>query len=154
MSHPLGQWRVRLLVDRSGEPSTEVRPLNQTQTQTLAVKFAACPVDDRDPLIFHKTTVRLRINAELARCRPCDDVVFWNNRGEVTESSIANIVVFTDGKHWTPPREAGLLAGTFRDELISKGQLFERTITKRELETLRKFQLVNSVRGWMDAELS
>jgi para-aminobenzoate synthetase/4-amino-4-deoxychorismate lyase len=153
-SHPLGRWRVRLLVDRSGEASTEVRPLNQTLTHPLAVKFATCSVDDRDPLVFHKTTARSRINAELARCRPCDDVVFWNNRGEVTESSIANIVVFTDGKHWTPPREAGLLAGTFRDELISKGELFERTITKRELETLGKFQLVNSVRGWMDAELS
>jgi para-aminobenzoate synthetase/4-amino-4-deoxychorismate lyase len=152
--HPLGRWRVRLLVDRNGKPRTEVRRLNQTPEHPLSVKFSTCPIDDRDPLVFHKTTARARIDVELKRCHPCDDVVFWNCRGEVTESSIANIVVSTDGRNWTPPREAGLLAGTFREELISKGELFERTITKRELESLGKFQLVNSVRGWMDAELA
>jgi branched-subunit amino acid aminotransferase/4-amino-4-deoxychorismate lyase len=69
-------------------------------------------------------------------------------------TSIANVVVFAEGKHWTPPREAGLLAGTLRDELISKGKLFERTITKRELTECGSFTLINSVRGWMQAELS
>jgi para-aminobenzoate synthetase/4-amino-4-deoxychorismate lyase len=81
-------------------------------------------------------------------------VIFWNCRGEVTESTIANVVVFTNGKHWTPPREAGLLAGTLREELISKGELFERTITKGELEELGSFDLINSVRGWIPAEFS
>jgi para-aminobenzoate synthetase/4-amino-4-deoxychorismate lyase len=119
----------------------------------LGVKFATCPVDDLDPLLFHKITARSRYDVELERCRPCDDVIFWNCRDEVTESAIANVVVFTDGKHWTPPREAGLLAGTFREELISKGELFERTITKRELSELGTFALINSVRGWMQAEL-
>jgi len=142
-----------LLVDRKGNADVEVRPLEQTPKRPLAVKFAACPVDDRDPLVFHKTTARSRYDAELERCRPCDDVIFWNRREEVTESTIANIVVFTEGKHWTPPREAGLLAGTFRDELISRGELLERTITKRELMESGSFALINSVRGWMEAEL-
>jgi branched-subunit amino acid aminotransferase/4-amino-4-deoxychorismate lyase len=62
-------------------------------------------------------------------------------------------VIFTDGRYWTPPRAAGLLAGTLREELISKGQLFERTITKRELTELGAFSLINSVRGWMEVEL-
>jgi para-aminobenzoate synthetase/4-amino-4-deoxychorismate lyase len=63
-------------------------------------------------------------------------------------------VVFSEGKHWTPPREAGLLAGTLRGELISKGQLFERTITKDELAAAESFVLINSVRGWMPAKLT
>jgi para-aminobenzoate synthetase/4-amino-4-deoxychorismate lyase len=62
-------------------------------------------------------------------------------------------VVFTEGRYWTPPREAGLLAGTLREELIAKEELFERTITKRELTELGSFALINSVRGWMRAEL-
>jgi len=153
-SHPSGRWRVRLRVDRAGKPNIDVYPLDQTPTRPVSVKFAACPVDDRDPLVFHKTTARSRYDVELERNQPCDDVIFWNGRGEVTESTIANVVVFTDGKHWTPPREAGLLAGTFRDELIARGELFERTITKSELMELGKFALINSVRGWMDAEIS
>jgi para-aminobenzoate synthetase/4-amino-4-deoxychorismate lyase len=152
-SHPLGRSRVRLIVERTGAASVEVHPLERNREKPLAVKFATRPIDDRDPLLFHKTTARSRYDAELERCRPCDDVVFWNSRGEVTESAIANLVVFTEGRSWTPPREAGLLAGTFREELISKGELFERTITKRELTELGSFALINSVRGWMRAEL-
>lgn len=163
-SHASGRWRVRLRVDRAGKPSVEVYPLDERREvgsgkreasgRPLTVKFSACPVDAGDPLIFHKTTARSRYDVELKRNQPCDDVILWNARGEVTESTIANVVVFTDGKHWTPPREAGLLAGTFRDDLISRGELFERTITKDELAMLGGFALVNSVRGWMKAELS
>jgi para-aminobenzoate synthetase/4-amino-4-deoxychorismate lyase len=153
-SHPSGRLRARLIVERTGRASVEVHPLGRNRQMPLAVKFATSPIDERDPLLFHKTTARSRYDAQLERCRPCDDVIFWNTRGEVTESAIANVVVFTEGRYWTPPREAGLLAGTLREDLIAKGELFERTITKRELTELGSFALINSVRGWMRAELS
>jgi para-aminobenzoate synthetase/4-amino-4-deoxychorismate lyase len=152
-SHRTGRWRIRLIVERNGKAHIEQSPLGEPRTAPLAVKFASQAIDDRDPLVFHKTTARSRYDIELERCHPCDDVVFWNCRGEVTESTIANVVLLSEGKHWTPPREAGLLAGTFRDELIAKGELFERTITKEELANARTFALINSVRGWMSAKL-
>jgi para-aminobenzoate synthetase / 4-amino-4-deoxychorismate lyase len=152
-SHPLQRWRVRLIISRSGEARTEASALGGQRSVPLAVKFASRPVDDRDPLLFHKTTARARYEKELERCLPCDDVILWNERGEVTESTIANVVVYAEGKHWTPPREAGLLAGTFREELISKGELHVRTITKEELIAASSFFLINSVRGWMPATL-
>ena len=153
-SQPLKRWRIRLLVGRNGRVRTEAFPLGEPRTAPVAVRFASCAIDDHDPLVFHKTTARSRYDVELERCRPCDDVILWNSRGEVTESTVANIVVFSGGKHWTPPREAGLLAGTLRGELISKGQLFERTITKDELAAAESFALINSVRGWMPAKLT
>jgi para-aminobenzoate synthetase/4-amino-4-deoxychorismate lyase len=152
-SHRLGHWRIRLIVGRDGKGRTAVDPLGESPTVPVAVKFSSRAIDDRDPLVFHKTTARSRYDIELERCSPCDDVIFWNCRGEVTESTIANVVVSSEGRHWTPPREAGLLAGTLREELISKGELFERTITKEELASSRSFALINSVRGWMPAEI-
>jgi len=152
-SHPLRRWRIRLTVERNGAAHTEASPLGEPRTAAVAVKFASHAVDDRDPLVFHKTTARSRYDVELEQCHPCDDVIFWNCRGEVTESTIANVVVFSEGKHWTPPREAGLLAGTLREELISRGELFERTITKEELASAGSFALINSVRGWIPAKL-
>jgi para-aminobenzoate synthetase/4-amino-4-deoxychorismate lyase len=152
-SHRTGRWRIRLIVERNGKAHIEQSPLGEPRTSPLAVKFASQAVDDRDPLVFHKTTARSRYDIELERCHPCDDVIFWNCRGEITESTIANVALFSEGKHWTPPREAGLLAGTFRDELIAKGELFERTITKEELANAGTFALINSVRGWMSAKL-
>lgn len=152
-SHAVGRWRIRMIVARNGKAHVETSPLGEPRTTPLAVKFASQAIDDRDPLVFHKTTARARYDLELERCQPCDDVIFWNCRGEVTESTIANVVVFSEGKHWTPPREAGLLAGTLRDEMIAKGELFERTITKEELVKAGSFAFINSVRGWMPAKL-
>jgi para-aminobenzoate synthetase/4-amino-4-deoxychorismate lyase len=153
-SHPLERWRVRLTIARSGEARTEAAPLGEQRPTPLAVRLASHAVDDRDPLVFHKTTSRSRYNVELERCQPCDDVIFWNARGEVTESTIANVVIYSEGKHWTPPREAGLLAGTLREDLISKGELSVRRITKDELAAAGTFALINSVRGWMPATLA
>lgn len=151
-AHPSGDWLVRLIVERRGATDIQIRQLDQRR-MPVQVKFAASPIDDRDSLVFHKTTARLRYDLELAQSQPCDDVILWNSRGEVTESTIANIVIFSDGRYWTPPREAGLLAGTLRDELIAKGKIFERTITKDELVAAESFTLINSVRGWMPADL-
>jgi len=153
-SHPAGRWRIRLTSGRNGEAHIAAHSLGKPREAPAVVKFASCAVDDRDPLVFHKTTARSRYDLELERCQPCDDVIFWNCRGEVTESTIANVVLFTDGKNWTPPREAGLLAGTLRDELISRGELFERTIAKEELASVGSFSLINSVRGWMPASFA
>ncbi|HUR00178.1 MAG TPA: chorismate-binding protein, partial [Gemmatimonadaceae bacterium] len=152
-SHPVGRWRVRLTSDRTGRASVVAVRLHDLR-KPLTVRFATSPVDDLDPLLFHKTTARARYTDEIARCAPCDDVIFWNARGEVTESSIANIVISSDGKQWTPPRECGLLAGTLRNELIARGELFERVITKEELARSGSFALINSVRGRMDAVLN
>ncbi len=152
-SHPDGRWKVRLVIDRNSEPASEVSSLADARDTPLCVKIAKRPVDETDPLLFHKITHRARYDTALAECQPCDDVIFWNARGEITESTIANVVLSSGGKNWTPPREAGLLAGTFRDELVSRGELFERTITREELERAGSFSLVNSVRGWMTANL-
>ncbi len=152
-SHPWGHWRIRLIVRRTAHPEVEASPLREPRTGPLAVKFASRAVDEDNPLLYHKTTARGRYDFELGRCSPCDDVIFWNSRGEVTESTIANIVISSEGRNWTPPREAGLLAGTLREELISKGKLFERTITKEELANTGAFALINSLRGWREARL-
>ena len=47
-----------------------------------------------------------------ARARPgLDDVVLWTRGGEVTESTIANVVVELDGALYTPPSTRPLLRG-------------------------------------------
>jgi len=80
--------------------------------------------------------------------------VFWNERGEVTESSIANVVLPMDDKLFTPPVAAGLLAGTFRDHLLAEGKIQERTITIDELRAASEFFLINSVHKWMRATVN
>ncbi len=150
--YPTGTWKIRLLLTKGGQLNTETLVLEQRQ-QELRVALASEPVNSSDRLLFHKTTNRGFYSSQLAAHPDCNDVIFWNERGEVTESSIANVVLPAEGKLFTPPVDAGLLAGTFRDQLLTEGKIFERTITIEELRRTTEFFLINSVRRWMKVKL-
>ena len=82
------------------------------------------------------------------------DVLLWNEEGEITESTIANVVLEdSDGDWWTPPVRCGLLAGILRDRLIREGRVREGVVTTGELGNYRQIWLINSVRGVMKARL-
>jgi para-aminobenzoate synthetase/4-amino-4-deoxychorismate lyase len=150
--YPHGSWRIRLLLARDGEITTDIQP--QTSVAT-ALKVALAPesIDSREIFLFHKTSHRAIYDTLRCRRPDVDELVHWNERQELTESSIANLVLQIDGKLLTPPRSCGLLAGTFRQELLEKGIIKERILTRDALQHAEKIFLVNSVRGWMTAEL-
>ena len=109
-------------------------------------------VQPDDPFLHFKTTHR-EVYETARQSRPdCDDVLLWNEKGEVTESTIANLVARIDGELVTPPVECGLLNGTFRAELIERGELHERVIRVDELAHVEALFLINSVQGWRDVE--
>ena len=58
---------------------------------------------------------------ELEKKPDCLDVIFFNERGEVTEGANNNIVIRKDGILLTPPITCGLLPGTLRAHLIETG---------------------------------
>jgi para-aminobenzoate synthetase/4-amino-4-deoxychorismate lyase len=103
--------------------------------------------------LYHKTTHRRIYEAAQQSCPGCDDVLLWNERGELTESCVANIVVERDGVLLTPPVDSGLLAGTFRAWLLSQGKIQEQVLKVVDLEKCSKIFLINSVRKWQDAVL-
>jgi len=151
--HRNGSWKVKLTLSRAGNVSLECGGLPPLcHIQNLGLSHSA--IDSTDRYLFHKTTLRDFYNSELKAHPDCDDVVFYNERGEVTESTNANVVVDLDGKLITPPITAGLLAGTFRNELISNGEIQERTIKIEDLKKVKQIFLINSVRKWMSAKLS
>lgn len=153
MDHLEGNWKVRLLSGRDSMIRAEISLLSSSSLSPLVVALAPQPVNSRDPFLFNKTTHREIYESQLATRPDCDDLIFWNERGEACESSIANIVLETSGLKWTPPRNSGLLAGTFRDELIQQGKIQERVILKAELAEVCYFYLINSVRRWIPAQL-
>jgi para-aminobenzoate synthetase/4-amino-4-deoxychorismate lyase len=147
-----GSWRIRLLVDRRGTPSLECTPY-EADRRVWRVALAASPIDDLGPFIRHKTTNRVPYDTARAARPDVDDVLLWNRRGEITEATIANVVVELEGIRVTPPAAAGLLAGTFRAELLESGVLREQAVTPADLARASRLWLINSLRGWIDAEL-
>ena len=86
----------------------------------------------RDVFLFHKTTLRRRYEDARARHPDADDVILVNRRGEVTETSVANIAAKLGGDWWTPPLDAGLFAGTERAASLDDGTL--RSVRSRSDE--------------------
>lgn len=115
----------------------------------LRVRVASSPVDSRDPFLYHKTTNRRVYESRHSEYAGFDDVLLINERGEITESTRANVVVEIRGKRFTPPVESGLLAGTFRAELLARGEIEERTIRTEDLAAADRVFLINSVRRWI-----
>ena len=108
--------------------------------------------NEHDVFLFHKTTAR-RIYEEAKAGRPdCDDVLLWNARGEITESTIANVVLDRGGSLLTPPVSVGLLAGTMRAHLLARGEIEEAPLTKDDVLQARAVYLINSVRRWIDVQ--
>jgi para-aminobenzoate synthetase/4-amino-4-deoxychorismate lyase len=139
--------RIRLLVDRRGGIRIEHKPLDMPKKQPMRIALAASPIHSKDRFLYHKTTHRHVYEAARAECPGYDDVVLFNEKGEVCETTIANIVVEIEGGFYTPPVECGLLPGTMRAELLARGEVRERIIRVSELVASRGFYLVNSVRG-------
>lgn len=155
-SLPLTQTsRIRLLVSRQGDITVESAGFDPLQTsQPVRVRLAQEPVDSSDRFLYHKTTQRRVYEAAKAKCSDCDDVLLWNTRGELTESTIANLVVDIGGELLTPPVRCGLLAGTFRAELLAQGKIKEAIIPLTDLPRIRKWYLINSLRKWREASLA
>jgi para-aminobenzoate synthetase / 4-amino-4-deoxychorismate lyase len=143
---------VRLTLAREGALSTDVRDLPPAD-DAVRVALDDEPVDPSDVWLFHKTTRRAPYERRRERRPDVDDVLLVNDRGEVTESTIANLGVRLQGVWVTPPIDAGLLPGTYRTVLLREGRLIERSVSVDELRDAGELALVSSVRGWRPAVL-
>lgn len=144
-----GQYKVRLLLSRDGTLRVEHTPVEQKASDvTPTAALASTPIRSDDVFLFHKTTNRSVYESRAASRPDCDSVILWNERGEITESTEANIVAVLDGQAWTPPLESGLLGGTYRAELLEKRQIKERVLRPDDLNRAEAIYLINSVRKW------
>ena len=110
--------RVRLVFDRSGEVEVACHPTTVPSALTPPPESVSASGDDADlsvvcidpePVaavdasLFHKTTSRARYERRSARHPQADDVVLVNVRGEVTETTRANLAVRRGGRGSPPP---------------------------------------------------
>jgi para-aminobenzoate synthetase/4-amino-4-deoxychorismate lyase len=117
-----GLQRVRLTLGVRGDTQVETAPFVLPEAGgAWRYAFASVPVKSGDWRVYHKTTQRAFYDEALAAADGCDEVVFVNERGEVTEGSRTNVFLERDGVWLTPPVASGLLDGCLRRELIENG---------------------------------
>lgn len=147
-----GPVRVRLLVDAAGACHVETAPLPPSPP-AITVTLAAQPVNSNHLWLYHKTTCREVYEAAQRAHPQAEDVVLWNERGELTETCLGNVVVEQHGEKLTPPVRCGLLAGTLRAHLLERGLIREAVIPKTSLTPNTRLWRINAVRGWQSLTL-
>ena len=145
---------IRLFVNAKGGIRIETSEVPVfIKNQKYTVSLAKNPVQSEDIFLYHKTTQReVYENAEGENLHS-DDVILWNEEGNLTESTIANIILNIEGNWVTPSTNCGLLRGVYRESMLENGLIEERKIHKSEIADLSEITLINSVRGEFKAKL-
>ena len=145
---------IRLLLNSYGALSSEIGIVQlEKNSQPLKVCLSRRPIDSNNVFLLHKTTHREIYESARTDLPDCDDVLLYNEHGELTEFTIGNLVFELNGLLYTPPITCGLRAGTFHAHLMETGQVVERTVHLDELRNCTKLFMINSVRQWQKVDL-
>jgi para-aminobenzoate synthetase / 4-amino-4-deoxychorismate lyase len=141
--------RVRLLLSESGLATITVTEMKPSLFPGR-IRLSFQTVSSHDLFLRHKTTLRELYDSEYAEAQRdgFDEIVFLNERGEVTEGTISNLFLRQGGKLLTPPLTSGVLAGVLRRHILeSDPNAEESVLTLSDLKQADAIYIGNSLRG-------
>lgn len=143
-------YKVRLLLFKNGDVSITYRRQTEKNVSCQLVTISKQKTNSQDIFLYHKTTQRQLYDIEYQRYKKlgCYDVLFRNEKNEITEGAISNIFIKSKGKYYTPRLSCGLLNGVYRSYLLDKKRdIEEKVLTLKDIQNAERIYLVNSVRG-------
>jgi para-aminobenzoate synthetase / 4-amino-4-deoxychorismate lyase len=146
---PPNWQRVRLTLDRDGEIGLTSSSVGFAK-KACRVRVSGERTSSGDVFLRHKTTHRGLYDAEFqaAQRDGFDEVLFVNERDEVTEGAISSVFAKVDGRLVTPPLGLGVLPGIYRRHLLEAvGSAEERVLRVEDLVGAEEVYVCNSVRG-------
>jgi para-aminobenzoate synthetase / 4-amino-4-deoxychorismate lyase len=148
------RYRVRLTIDIEGNIGLEHEPFKETLLP-VKVKMSPSLIDPENIYLYHKTSKRSFYDRERAEAlkEGFFDIIYFNNRAELTEGAISNIFLSIEGELYTPFLRSGLLPGILRARLLNSFKAYERVLTLKDLKSCDKIFIGNSLRGLLEAEL-
>jgi len=143
---PDGPRRLRVVLDRRGRHRLELVALDDS-APLVRLAVATARVRSDDPFMCHKTTRRAVYERARSAHPLADDVLLVNERAEVVETTIANLLYRLGDEWFTPPLASGGLPGIGREVLVSSGAVTERVLPLAQLAACDELAVVNSLRG-------
>jgi para-aminobenzoate synthetase/4-amino-4-deoxychorismate lyase len=144
------RYKIKILNDKYGKIKTSFSRIN-SDTKIAKVRFFDKKISSSNIFLYHKTTNRILYDEEYKRWseKGYFDVIFMNERNQVTEGAISNIIIKKGAFYYTPPIECGLLNGIYRRYLLEKNSfpLIEKILYREDIKDADEIYMVNSVRG-------
>ncbi|MFZ4877124.1 aminodeoxychorismate synthase component I [Janthinobacterium sp. Mn2066] len=149
-------FRLRLALRHDGRFTVQSGALLPLPA-IVKVMLATEPTTADDLFLRHKSSVRTRYDAawRTAEVQGCFDMLFFNERDELTEGGRSNVFVKLEGRWHTPPLSCGLLPGVQRAAMLADPawDARETVITRTMLAEAEAIVVCNALRGAMAAQL-
>jgi para-aminobenzoate synthetase/4-amino-4-deoxychorismate lyase len=123
--------------------------------EEIRVIISDVKINSHDPFRYFKTTSRKIYDEEHSfySAQGFFDVLFMNEKDNMTEGAITNVFIRKNGRWYTPPIEAGILNGIFRAHLLLKNKnIAEKDIFADDLIDADEIKLTNALRGEMKVD--
>lgn len=130
-----GLYRCRVVYTKD-TLSTTYHPYTKRDIKSLKL------VEDNKIEYKYKSTKRSELDRLFELKEECDDILIVKN-SLITDTSIANIAFYKEGK-WFTPKEP-LLKGTTRQRLLDAGQLIEKDIAASDIYSYERVALLNAM---------
>ena len=154
---PEGAFRLKLSLTQTGMFQVQCAPLAPIG-QPVRLLLAPGATSANDLFLRHKTSIRTRYDAAWreAEAQGAFDMLFFNERDELTEGGRSNVFVKVDGRWYTPPLACGVLPGVMRAVLLAdpSWNAAERVLTRPMLAHAEEIMVCNGLRGAMKATLA
>jgi len=150
-------YKVRLTLDINGEAKIESAKILQSNDSELKICLSKLRTNSTDRFLFHKTTHRARYNLLFAKAlaKGFADVLFFNEKSELTEGAISNVFLKKNDHFFTPPVDCGLLPGVYRTHFLEQQPgIIEKCLTLNDLLECDEVYLSNAVRGMRKVKLA
>ncbi|QHW37861.1 aminotransferase class IV [Staphylococcus ursi] len=147
-----GRYRVKVILEPSGEVRTEVSTLQNTMTMTA--QFVPMKSDIPEWQRIYKTSEREHV----AHSHTTQLALFYDETTDkVLEFDIGNVVLTVDGTHYTPIYDKDFLQGCMRRDLLAEQRIKEKYLTtvmiKEALQHGGQLWMINSLREWVPITL-
>ena len=139
--HVEKDYRLRISISKSGDIDLCCQELTPLSPAFYQAQLCFQERSLQTPFTYFKTTYRPHLTIGK------QEKIYHNEKGELLETSIGNLVLQIAGKLYTPPINLGILPGIYRQHLLETGQVEEKVLTLEDLAQAEAIYGCNAVRN-------
>jgi para-aminobenzoate synthetase/4-amino-4-deoxychorismate lyase len=141
--------KIKLSLNKWGNIKVEISYLPFINEQ-VSVIISQNKINTSDQFRYFKTSNRKLYDNEYLSCNSngMDEVLFLNEKGELSEGSRTNLFLRKGDEWLTPPIQSGLLAGIYRKYfLVTNPNSSEKILKIEDLMQADELVLTNTIKG-------
>ena len=139
--HEEKDYRLKISISKSGDIDFYRQELIPLSPAFCQAQLCLQETSLQTPFTYFKTTYRPHLTIGK------QEKIYHNEKGELLETSIGNLVLQIAGKLYTPRINLGILPGIYRQHLLEIGQVEEKVLTLEDLSQAEAIYACNAVRS-------